>query len=196
MNPTMVNFLNLFFLVLLVVFYSIFIWKFYRFIATKNLIKLNLNQYNKSEHPATSKFLKVIFYFIEYIVILPFLIFFWFFAFTLFLIILTKNIDINTILIISATIIASIRMTAYYKEDLSKDLAKLLPFTLLGIAITTKGFFNADKILTQINQIPLVLSSIFPYLVFILLLEIILRSFELLFSVLNINDNFPKEKNL
>ena len=81
----MQTFVGLFLLVLLVVLYSVFVWKFYRFIATKNLFGFNLNQYNKSEHPFFSKLIAGILYLIEYIIILPFLIFFWFTIFTLFL---------------------------------------------------------------------------------------------------------------
>jgi len=38
------NFVGLFLLVLLIVIYSVFIWKFYRFVSTKNIINLNLLQ--------------------------------------------------------------------------------------------------------------------------------------------------------
>ena len=79
------NFLTLFILVLIIVIYSIFIWKFYRFISKKNILQLNLNKYNKTEHPFLTKILAATFYFLEYIIILPFLIFFWFAVFTFFL---------------------------------------------------------------------------------------------------------------
>jgi len=195
MNPMAGNFVNLFFLVLLIVIYSVFVWKFYRFIATKNIIKLNLNQYNKSEHAFFSKIISGAFYFIEYIIILPFLIFFWFSIFTIFLIILTNIPEMKTILIISTIIVAAIRMTSYYKEDLARDLAKLLPFTLLGVAITQPGSFHLETILGHLNKIPTLFGSISNYLIFIIVLEIILRSFELIFSLFGLNDNFPKQEN-
>lgn len=182
------NFVNLFLLVLVIVIYSIFIWKFYRFIAKKNIFELNLNQYNRSEHPVISKFFAGLLYFLEYIVIMPFLIFFWFGIFTLFLVLMTEDIQISALLIISATIISAIRMTAYYKEDLSKDLAKLLPFTLLGLTVTKPGFFNFDRILIHIQQIPTFLNDIIIYLGFIIVLEIILRTFQIIFSLFGIED--------
>ena len=123
------HFISFFLLALLILIYAVFIWKFYRWIATKNLLELNLNKYNKSQNPALAKMFAGLFYLLEYIIILPFLIFFWFLIFTLFLLVLTENLPVNSLLIISATIIAAIRMTAYYNEDLSKDLAKLVPFT-------------------------------------------------------------------
>ncbi len=182
------DFLSLFLLVILVLIYSIFIWKFYRFIATKNIIKLNLNRYNKSESPFMSKFVAGLFYFIEYIVILPFLIFFWVAVFAIFLIFLTNGIPVSTIVIISATIIAVIRMTSYYSEDLSRDIAKMLPFVLLSVAFLEPGFFDVTRVLSQFGEFSVLMSSIFHYLLFIILLEIVLRFFTFLFALLGISD--------
>ena len=184
----MQNFINLFLLVLLVVAYSIFIWKLYRFVARKNILELNLNKYNKSSHPTIAKFFASVFFLIEYVIILPFLIFFWFAVFTFFLILLTEGLDVAAILIISATIISATRMTAYYSEDLSKDLAKLLPFTLLAIAITKSGFFDFGRVIGHLSSIPTFFSNILIYLAFIAGLEIVLRLFDFVFIALEIND--------
>ncbi len=183
------KFISLFLLALFVVLYAVFIWKFYRFIAKKNILELNLNQYNKYEHPFLDNLFTGIFYFLEYMVILPFLIFFWFSVFTLFLIFLTEDLDISVVLIISATIIAAIRMTAYYNEDLSKDLAKLLPFTLLAIAITTSGFFNMERIIGHFSQLPTFFGDIIIYLGFIVILEVILRFFDFILSLFGLEED-------
>ena len=184
--------ISLFLLVLLVVIYSVLIWKFYRKIATKNLLELNLNKYNKSQHPTATKLLAGIFYLLEYIIILPFLIFLWFAVFTLFLLVLTDNIAVSALLLISATVIAAIRMTAYYKEDLAKDLAKLVPFTLLGVSLINPNFFNFQRILSQVSQIPQFFDKIIYYLLFIIILEIVLRLFDFIFSLFNLDDNEAK----
>ena len=183
------KFINLFLIVLLIVIYSIFIWKFYRFVAKKNIIELSLNKYNKAEHPLLAKILAGVFYFIEYILILPFLIFFWFSIFTIFLIFLTDNLVIENLLVISAIIIASIRMVSYYNEDLSKDLAKLLPFTLLAISIINPKFFDINRIFNNFTEIPGFFSEILIYLAFIIILEIILRIFDFIFSLFGIEDS-------
>jgi len=187
------NFFSFMILVLLIVGYSIFVWKFYKFISRKNILGLDLNKYNKSTHPFFAKFFAGIFYLIEYILILPFLIFFWFAVFTLFLIFLTEELNTTNLLIISATIVAAIRMTSYYKEDLSKDVAKLLPFTLLAISILTPGFFNTERIFTQFSIIPQFFGNIVHYLVFIIFLEIILRFFDFIFSLFGLEEH-SKEK--
>ncbi len=189
------TFITLFLLVLLVFIYSWFIWKFYRFIATKNIFGLNLNKYNKSKHPLLEKFMAGFLYLLEYIVILPFIIFFWFGIFTIFLIFLTEGIALSNILIISAIIVAAIRMAAYYNEDLSKDVAKLLPFTLLAISILNPNFFDISRILAHITQVPAFVGKIAIYLLFIVLLEIILRFFDFIFSLFGLEDiKIKKEK--
>jgi len=57
--------INLFLLVLLVVVYVyFFIYKFYSFIGTKNVIGLDLSKYNTFEHPAMSKVIGATLYFV------------------------------------------------------------------------------------------------------------------------------------
>ncbi len=188
LSPLTQTFINLFLLVLVVVLYAVFVWKFYRYVSKKNLIELNLNRFNRMAKPALTKMFSGIFYFIEYIVLLPFLIFFWFAIFTIFLIFLTEGLETHTILIISAVIIGAIRMTAYYKEDLAKDLAKLLPFTLIAISMTKPGFFNFERILSKVVEIKTFTGEIFQFLLFIVLLEIILRVFEIIFSLFGVEE--------
>ena len=183
------DFFNFILLVMLVVLYSIIIWKFSRFIAHKNIIQLNLNQYNRSEHPSFEKMLAGLFYFLEYIIILPFLIFIWFAVFTLCLIFLTDKLETSTLLLVSATVIAAIRMTAYYKQKLSEDIAKLLPFNLLAVSLLYPGFFNVERVLNQFISIPGFFKSVFAYLFFIIILEIILRFFDFIFSLFGLEED-------
>jgi len=180
------NFLMLFALALIIMLYSIFIWKFYRFVATKNILELNLNQYNKSEHPVFAKLFAGVLYLIEYIIVLPFIIFFWFTIFTLFLIFLTENIEVSNLLIISATIIAAIRLTSYipnYGQELAKEIAKLLPFTLLAVSVLNPKFFSIERVINNLSQLPNFFEKIIAYLTFIILLEITLRIFDFVFSL-------------
>ena len=185
------SFISLFLLVLLIVIYSIFIWKFYKFISKKDILKLNLKKYSEVQHPVIAKLLVGTFYLIEYIIIAPFVIFFWFAIFTIFLIFLTENLEIGSLLIVSATIVAAIRMTAYYKEELAADLAKLLPFTLLAISLLNPDFFDIGRIFGHLSELPGLFGAIKQYLIFIIGLEIILRAFEFLFSLFEL-DEVPK----
>lgn len=188
------NFVNLFFMSLIVLLYSVIIYNFYRFVARKNIISLNLKKYNRSEHPVMAKTLAAMFYTLEYIIILPFMVMLWFAMFTIFLIFLTNGLELNTILIISAVIIAATRMAAYYKEDLSREISKLLPFILLGAALTQINTFSTEKILTQLFAMPSLLSHIASYLFFIFIIELILRFLETTFVASGMSDETPEEE--
>ncbi len=165
---------------ILIAIYSIFTWKFYRYLSKKNLIELNLAKYNTSNHPIFSKLFGVILYFLQYIIILPFLIFFWFAVLALIILILSEELGINQVIIVSAAIVAAIRILAYYEEDLSKDLAKMFPFTVLAIFILSPGFFSLERVITNLAQVPALVTNIFYFLVFIIILEIILRILDLI----------------
>lgn len=167
--------LNLAFFTTVIVIYSIFVFYFYRFLARQNIIKLNLNQYNQYSNPTTVKIFAALFYIIEYIILLPVLTFFWFAILSILILILSKGLDVATVLLISAALVASVRVTSYVSEDLSKDLAKMLPFTLLAIAITTAGFFDANALLSRVKEVPSLFHSVPYYLFFIIAVELIMR---------------------
>ncbi len=175
------NFINLFLLVFVVVIYSMFIWWFYRLMARKDLFPFDTKQFQRPNNPFVNKLIAAFFYFVKNLIIYPLLIFFWYAAFTIFLVLLTEGLELNRILIISAIIIAAIRGTAYYREGLSRDLAKLLPFTLLTIAITQSNFLNFGEVLSNLGQIPLLLNEVSLYFLFIIILEGILRISDIFF---------------
>lgn len=165
---------------LAVTIYSIFVWNFYRFLSRRDLLRLDLNQYNKSENPSFRKLIALFIFLIEYVILVPFLVFFWFFIMSFILFFLAKELPVGTVFLVSAGIIGAVRITAYYNEDLSKDLAKMFPFTILAVALTTPGFFNLETTLLKFEKIGVFLDKIFFYLIFIAFLEILLRLFYLI----------------
>lgn len=187
------DFISFFLLVLLVVIYSVMVWRFYQFVAKKNPLGLNLNEkYKPNEHSFGTRLVVSGLYFLEYVLILPLLIFVIFGVFTLFLIILSSSQEVSQILIISATVIASIRITAYYREGLSQEIAKILPFMLLAVAVLNPATFAqieyVEKIISQLIDIPNFLSQIWNYLLFIILIEILLMFFDTIFSLFNLHE--------
>ncbi len=158
-----------------IVGYSLFIWKFYRFLSARDVLWLNLGQYNYSTHPILEKIFATILYIVEYMIILPFLVLFWFVILSVFLLLLSKA-DVQQTLMISAAVIASIRITSYVSEELSKDVAKILPFTILAIFIISADLFDIERLLKGILEIPSLFSQIFIFVVFIFLVEFILRA--------------------
>lgn len=173
----------LFFLIGMTV-YAIFIFSFYRFLARKDLFKISLAKYNVSKNPVLKKTVRIIFYILEHILIYPLFVIFWFAILGLLLAFLSKNEGIETIMLVTAAIISSVRITAYINESLSSDLAKMLPFALLGIFLIDISYFsitNTEQLV--MDAIPLWGVCVY-YVVFIIALEIFLRLLSTLFSAL------------
>lgn len=192
--PFFQTFFNFFFLALLIFAYATLIWKLHNLISKKNILNLDLNRYNTAEHPTIAKIVAGALYFLEYIIILPFLIFFWFSILGVSLTIFT-DLQVGTILVVSTVTVAAIRIASYSNENVAKQIAKLLPLNLLAISLLVPGFFEFERILNNINQIPGFLSQIFYYFGFMIILEVILRFFEFIFSMFGLeNEEITKKK--
>jgi len=157
------------------VIYSIFIFKLYRFVARREIFKLNLQKYSESGLGWLKKLLSAVFYVIEYILLFPVFTFFWFIIFSVLLSFLAREQIVQNVLLVSIALVSSIRVAAYYNEDLSKDLAKMLPFALLGIFLVDISYFSFGNSLEIIKQIPSFWKIMVYYLIFAIILEFILR---------------------
>jgi len=166
---------NIFLYVLLITLYSIFVFEFYRLLARKNILRLNLSKYNTTSYPLLNKFLAALLFLVEYVIILPIFVFFWFAILSFLLLLLSKGQSIQKILLISAAIVGAVRATSYFKEDLSRDLAKMFPFTVLAIFLLTPEVLEFGSVLAKLTQLPSLLNHIFYYLVFIVVFEIFIR---------------------
>ncbi|MBU0980127.1 MAG: hypothetical protein KJ709_04945 [Nanoarchaeota archaeon] len=158
-----------------IVLYGIFIFKFYRFLSSKDIFHLNLQQYGKSSFAALRKFFRVLLYILEYLIIFPLFTFFWFLVMSVILIIISKNYTIDQVLVIAVSLVGAVRVTAYYNEDLSKDLAKMIPFALLGVFIVDATYFSFSASLNNLNGMVFKMKEIIYYLLFVILLEFLLR---------------------
>jgi hypothetical protein len=181
--PHISDVVNASILLILIILYSIFTWKFYRSLSKKDIIKLNLSKYNTLKHPFFYKLVAAMFYFVEYIILMPVLIFFWFAILSLVILVLSNELVINQVLMVSAAMVAGVRILSYYEEDLSKDLAKMFPFTMLAIFILNPSFFSVDRVVSNIGEIGNLMTSIFYFLILIISLEILLRIIDLIIGV-------------
>lgn len=175
---------NLFMYSVFIAIYAVFVWKFYRFLASRDIIELNLKQYNYSQRPGLEKFFAFLLFIAEYLIILPFMVLFWFTILSLFLLILAENQSASIVLTISAAIIASTRITCYISEELSKDLAKTLPFLVLATYILNPSFFQSVDIFSRILEAGSLLSQIFKFILFIFLMELLSRFVYSIYHVL------------
>ncbi|MBT3985703.1 hypothetical protein HOD38_02630 [archaeon] len=170
----------LFFFIIGMVIYTVFVFKFYKFIARKDIFELNLNQYNSAEQGLFKQAISVFFYIIEYILIFPIFVFFWFGILTILLAFLAEGQPLTAILLVSMALIGTVRVAAYYSEDLSRDVAKMLPFALLGVFLINITNFSYIAAFELLSDLPSHWEIIPYYLIFIILLEFILRIITLL----------------
>lgn len=153
----------LFSIIILIAIYSIVIYHFYRYIARRDVFKIS-----KRKHTKAIGFLKYFFLF-------PFIAFLFFIGFSMMLIFLTKSYTVLDILYVSFVIITAIRITAYYTEDLSKDVAKMLPFAILGIFLVDSSYFSIGTVTSRINALPENVNAMIQFLILIIIVEWVLR---------------------
>jgi len=155
----------LFYLILMIAIYSIVIYHFYRYAARRDCFK-----------PTERKHTKFI-GFCKYFFLFPFVAIIFFLGFSLILISLTKegSYDIPGILSLSFAIIITIRITAYYTEDLSKDVSKMLPFAVLGVFLVDSSYFSFETVTARISTLPTYVNGIIQFVILIILVEWILR---------------------
>jgi len=153
----------LFYLILLIAIYSIIIWHFYRFIAKRDCFNI------KTIHH--KKFYSILKYFLIY----PFVALLFFIGFSIMILFITRDLEFVSILSTSFALIIAIRLTAYYSEDLSKDVAKMLPFALLGLFLADPSFFSLAEITAKINSLPEFLNLCIQFIILIVIVEWILR---------------------
>ena len=101
--------------------------------------------------------------------------FVWFATFTVLLSFLAPDRPFSDILLVSLAVVGTIRISAYLTEDLSRDLAKILPFAVLGIFIVNVSFFKTSESFEVLRQANDNRESILYYLGFLILLEFTLR---------------------
>ena len=155
--------------------YAVFVFNFYRFVATRDMFQIDLSKYEESRFRWVRAFLQVVMYVVKYLIVFPVFAFFWFAILTLILAFLSKEQSFTEILLMALATVSAIRVTSYYNEALSTDLAKILPFAVLGIFVVDTSFFSISASLDTLLEAESYLENILYYLAFLILLEFALR---------------------
>ena len=148
------------------VIYAVFIYRFYRFVAGRDVFKPL-----PEDNPLWKKILHVI----QFVFFYPLLAFVWFLVISILLASLSETVTIGNIFLASMATIATVRVLAYYDENLSREVAKLVPLALLGVMLLDISKLSIDAPITVISMLPAVADTLFYYFVFVVLLEFILR---------------------
>ncbi len=170
-------------LIIGVVIYSIFIFKFYRFLAKRDILKLELHKHSE-KFGSAKNFFHVIFYLIENMIFIPILIFVWFAVLTILLLVISTTQAPEAVVITAIALVAAVRICAYYNEELARELAKIVPLTLLGLfLIENIAAFSLDSSFNSAKQIIYLWQPMLYYLIFVVAVEIILRIIQLVVSL-------------
>ena len=175
--------------------YALFVFKFYRFVASRDMFELDLSKYEESRHRWVRGFVHLMLYGAKYVILFPAFAFFWFAVLTLVLTFLSKGRPFSDILLISLGTVSAIRVTAYYNEDLSRDLAKILPFAVLAIFLIDTSFFKIDESLQALKEANSHREDIFYYLLLLIAVEFALRLFLAVVALgVSVRNRTPKER--
>ena len=155
--------------------YAIFVFKFYRFVASRDVFAWDLSRYEDRSLRRARSSLHVVLYVLKYLILFPVIAFFWFVVLTLILTFLSRGRIFSETLLIALATVSVIRVTAYYKEALSKDLSKILPFGVLAAFLIDGSFFSVDESLESLKDAKSYSEHVLYYLVFLIVLEFALR---------------------
>jgi hypothetical protein len=158
-----------------IVIYSAFVFKFYRFLASKDLIDVDFSQYSEGFTGFLKRFVDGILVIIQYILFTPFLISFWTLILAVILTLLSGGDDLYWNVLVATSMVGSVRVISYFSEDLSRDVAKMLPFAVLGVFLVDSGAFNWNAVSELWNQLDEFATSFGSSMLLVVILETILR---------------------
>ncbi|MDY6789570.1 MAG: hypothetical protein SVV03_06460 [Candidatus Nanohaloarchaea archaeon] len=163
------------------VLYSIFVFRLYKFIAQKDIFKLDLAEY-ASGFELFKNFFKLILYILEYLLFFPVLTIAWFVVFAGLLALLSSTHTVESLMLVSIAVVTTIRVCAYYNSALAEDVGKTLPLALLGIVLVD-GFKELS--VSRAIDIGFNLAGkwevVLYYLGFVIVLELVLRLLTIIF---------------
>lgn len=155
--------------------YGIFVFNFYRFLARKDIFKLDLDKYNHTTRPLVHKTFASFLYVLKFLIIFPAFVFFWFVVLAFLLSLMARNQSVDSILLAAMAVVGSIRLCAYYNQTLATDLAKILPFALLGITLIDRSLVNIPTSSTNLEEAVEYWETMVYYMAAVVILEVAMR---------------------
>ncbi len=161
---------NFFIMALGIAVYGIILGTFYKTFSREKFFVL---EHTKDEGPV-DEIIHLLALILKYTLAFPVITFVWFMFLTLFLVFLGSQ-SAADVMYIAIAVVAATRITAYWDEGISEDLAKMLPLGLLAFFIGNPSILDATVFEQKFFEITQVLPMGMQYFVYIILLEWILR---------------------
>ena len=177
--------------------YSIFVFIFYRNLAKRDLITLNLDKYSNNLTGKIKKYIKSIIFVIQYILIIPILLTFWTLVLAIILTLLSSDADHSRNALIATSVVGSVRILSYWTEDLSRDVAKMLPFGVLGVFLVGDAQVQVSEIRELLQSLEEIATSFFSSLFLIAVVEGVLRSITSIINLISLRrGNLSQKKEI
>ena len=164
--------------------YAVFVFHFYRFVAARDMFRLNLSGRGEAGGSLPGDLFRLVWWVVRFVFLYPAFAFFWLAVLTLVLAFLSEGRTLDSVLLIAMATVCAIRVAAYYNEDLSRDLSKMLPFAVLSFFIVTADSLDAIGSLAALGEVSEHGDTIFYYLLFLVALELVLRFLFVIFKFL------------
>ncbi|MBH33228.1 MAG: hypothetical protein CMB75_02365 [Euryarchaeota archaeon] len=116
-----------------IVMYSGLVFRFYRLLARRTMISLDITTDKQGLIGWLSRQNKRLIFIILYVVLTPTLIGFWALVLSAILVILNGGQQLSSVAELAVAVVGAIRITSYFSENLAQDLSKMLPFAVLGV---------------------------------------------------------------
>ena len=150
------------------------IFHLHRAMSVRNVLGIDCSGLRTSTRP-----LHVLRYCLAYLALygalFPFLAYLWFSILAIMLAFLYNDKGAQELLLISMAVVTAVRVTAYYNADVARDIAKILPYGLLGIFLVNLGGFDFQKSIDLLDRLLAEEDRAFYYWVYISGQELFLR---------------------
>ena len=164
--------------------YGVFVFHFYRFLARKDILDLNLSKHNQARHPFLRKTIAMVFYTFKCLLVFPLFVFFAFLVMAGLLFLMGRNQSIDNVMLAAMGVVAAIRICSYYNTALSTDIAKILPFALLGIVLIDNSLIRVPDPTEGLQLAVLEMETMVYYLGGVVAMEFVLRIVSGLFGLM------------
>ena len=144
--------------------YALFVWYFYRFISKRNLLPKFFYPLSNEQNVSKVKFAG---YVVTYVGAFPLIVFVWFIVLAFFVFFISKEMPFEISLFVSMTVIAVVRILAYYREDAAKEIAKMIPYALLSFFLTSAVVYADPNFFTdkELGVIPVKIIEHLPEII-------------------------------
>jgi len=126
--------------------YALFVWYFYRYISKRDLFPKFFYILEKQEKYTKAKLVSFVGI---YIFSFPVIIFIWFTVLAFFVYLVAEEMPMYLAIFVSMSIIAVVRILAYYREEAAKEIAKMIPYAILAFFLTSVAVYQDPHFFTE-----------------------------------------------